>query len=238
MRYFNTLLRKKTQISSEDQYKKTSYSQCGEDLIVKHIFEALDIKKPSFIDIGAHHPFYMNNTALFSLNGSVGINIEPDPVLFSRFPFHRVNDVNLNIGIGDKEGEEDFYIISTPTLNTFSREIANGYENEGDYTIESIKKIKINSVQNIILEYNNGVFPDFLSLDAEGVDELILHSIDFKKNCPVVICIETLSFSQNGNGEKNTKIIHFLENNGYLYYSDTNINSIFVLKSKWNKPNK
>ena len=39
-------------------FKKNSYSQFGEDIIVKFIFDALNIKKPSYIDIGAHDPFF------------------------------------------------------------------------------------------------------------------------------------------------------------------------------------
>lgn len=233
MRYLNKLLLNKKPVGLKEQHVKNSYSQCGEDLIIKHIFQALEIEKPSFIDIGAHHPYYMNNTAFFSLAGSRGINIEPDPSLFERFPFHRPNDVNLNIGISDKVGEEDFYIISVPTLNTFSKETALAYEKEGAYKIKEVSKIKIDTIQNIIKKYANGIFPDFLSLDAEGVDEIILHSIDFEKNCPIVICIETISFSQTGNGEKNQEIIDFLVSKGYLFYADTNINSIFVLKDKW-----
>ena len=235
MRYFNILRGKQNQISTENQYKKLSYSQCGEDLIMKHIFDGLGIKTPSFIDIGAHHPYYMNNTALFVENGSRGINIEPDPVLFSQFPLHRKSDINLNIGISDKEDVQDFYIISTPTLNTFSKETAEEYERDGRHRIIAKKKIKTNSISNIITQYSYGKFPDLLSLDAEGVDELIIHSIDFEQNCPTVICIETITFSESGNGQKNQEIINFIESKGYLYYADTNINSIFVLKNKWSK---
>ena len=235
MRFLNKLRPKNEIVSIENKYKKISFSQCGEDLIIKHIFQALNIENPSYIDIGAHHPFYMNNTALFSLNGSVGINIEPDPSLFQNFPIHRSNDINLNIGVAEKDGEEDFYIISVPTLNTFSKETAEGYAKEGNYHIVEKKIIATKTIQNIIKQYANNVFPDFLSLDAEGVDEIILHSIDFDENCPTVICIETISFSQSGNGEKNKEIIEFLESKGYLYYADTNINSIFILKNKWNR---
>jgi len=222
--------------SPEEKFGKTSYSQCGEDMIVRHIFQAIGLSSPSFIDIGAHHPFYMNNTAVFSMAGSRGINIEPDPNLFKQFPLYRKNDVNLNIGISDKEDEQDFYIINTPTLNTFSKETAEGYQYQGNYKITDVKKIKTDTVTNILEKYANGFFPDFLNLDTEGVDELILNSIDFENNnCPIVICIETLSFSERGAGIKNKSIIQFLESKGYLFYADTNINSIFVLKSKWGK---
>lgn len=215
-------------------FQKISYSQCGEDLIIRHIFDALKIKNPSFIDVGAHHPFYMSNTATFYLSGSSGINIEPDPVLFERFKVERQRDINLNIGISEIESESDFYIISTPTLNTFSKEIAYSYENEG-YKVVDVKKIKTLSIQQIIERHCNGKFPEFLSLDAEGVDELILKSIDFEMNAPIVICIETISFSNTGHGQKNTEIIHYLESKGYLLYADTNINSIFVLRAQWER---
>ena len=232
----NFFKRKKTkELSIQDKFNKSSYSQSGEDLIVQYIFKALGNDTPSFIDIGAHHPFYMNNTTLFSLNGSSGINIEPDPSLFKLFPIHRKNDINLNIGISNENGEEDFFIISTPTLNTFSYETACSYEKEGNFKIVATQKIKTFTLDYIIEKYCNGVFPDFLSLDAEGIDELIINSIDFESNAPMVICVETISFSNSGNGVKNSAMIEFLESRGYLCYADTNINSIFVLRSKWNR---
>lgn len=220
---------------SEDsvKFQKTSYSQCGEDLIVKFVFDNLKIKNPSYIDIGAHHPYYLSNTALFYQNGSVGINIEPDPILFEAFEKNREKDTNLNIGISDNQDILDFYVISSPTLNTFSKEEAYNYEKEGCFKIKSIKKIKVNTLQNVLNEFSNGAFPQFLSVDAEGIDELIIKSIDFENNFPIVICIETISFSTSGNGIKNIKLIKLIEENGYLLYADTHINSIFVRKSNW-----
>ncbi|HSD07373.1 FkbM family methyltransferase [Flavobacterium sp.] len=215
------------------QFQKTSYSQCGEDLIVKFIFDNLNIKNPSYIDIGAHHPFYISNTALFYQNGSVGINIEPDPALFEAFVKDRKNDKNLNIGISDIEGVLDFYIISTPALNTFSKEEAYNYQNEGSYKVTGIKKISVNTLSNVLNEFSNGIFPQFLSIDAEGIDEMIIRGIDFEKNFPIVICIETISFSASGNGVKNTELIKLIEQKGYICYADTHINSIFVHKDSW-----
>jgi hypothetical protein len=94
--------------------KKSSYSQSGEDLIISFIFDTLRIKKPSYIDIGAHHPYFISNTALLYENGSRGINIEPDPVLFKKINKVRKKDINLNFGIGEKESVMDFYIMHPP----------------------------------------------------------------------------------------------------------------------------
>jgi FkbM family methyltransferase len=214
---------------------KQSFSQSGEDLIIKFIFDNLNIQKPTYIDIGAHDPFYLSNTALFYHLGSTGINIEPDPILFQSFLKDRVNDINLNLGISDNSSILDFYIISSPTLNTFSKEEAINYEKQGNYKIESILKVNVEPLDLIIKKYSNGIFPQLLSVDAEGVDEIIIKSIDFDRNFPIVICIETISFSTSGNGIKNMDLINYIVNNGYLHYADTNINSIFVRESFWRK---
>lgn len=219
--------------SDNVKFQKTSYSQCGEDLIVKFIFDNLNIKNPSYLDIGAHHPYYISNTALFYQDGSVGINIEPDPILFEAFEKNRKKDKNLNIGISNYEDVLDFYLISSPTLNTFSKEDAFNYQKEGNFKIKSIEKIKVNTLSNVLNEFSNGIFPQFLNVDAEGIDELIVKSIDFEKNFPIVICIETISFSTSGNGVKNLALIKLVEENGYLLYADTHINSIFVRKNNW-----
>lgn len=221
--------------SVDDKYKKISFSQCGEDLIVKFIFDCLGINNPTYIDIGAHHPHYISNTALFYKNGCRGINIEPDPTLFKAFLKHRKEDINLNIGISDSSGELDFYIISSPTLNTFSKEEAEKYAQEGDFKIKSIEKIKVKTLKNVLDEFSNGVFPQFLTIDAEGVDEIIIKEINFENNYPIVICIETISFSTSGNGIKNTDLINFIIDNGYMLYADTHINTIFVRKINWKK---
>ena len=96
-----------------DKYKK-SYSQCGEDLIVRFIFDQLKITKPSYIDIGAHHPYIISNTSTFYLNGSKGINIEPNPPFFNLFTRERPNDINLNIGISDKEQDLEYFEFNEP----------------------------------------------------------------------------------------------------------------------------
>lgn len=217
----------------KELFVKRSYSQSGEDLIMKFIFDTIGINKPSYIDIGAHHPFHINNTAIFYKLGSRGINIEPNPESIKLFKKSRQKDINLNIGIGLKEGNLDYYKLSASSLNTFSKEAAEEYQKENGYKIIGKEKIKISTLKNIIEIYHNGIFPDFLSLDVEGMDDEILHSINYKSNYPIVICVETISFSEKGKGIKNDNIISFLEQQGYIVYADTYINTIFVKKNKW-----
>ena len=104
---------------------KISFSQCGEDLIVAHLMAALKISEPTYLDIGAHHPSLLSNTYLLYLKGSRGVCIEPDPKLFAQLKAKRKRDVCLNVGIGfDGSRSGDFYIMSSDSLSTFSKEEA------------------------------------------------------------------------------------------------------------------
>ncbi|WP_299017205.1 FkbM family methyltransferase [uncultured Polaribacter sp.] len=211
----------------------TSYSQSGEDLIIKYIFLLRGINKPSYIDIGANDPFFINNTAIFYKNGSRGINIEANPYLIESFKKHRKNDINLNIGIGAKEDSLDFYIMNDVTLSSFSKDECESYIKTGKYNIEETKQINITTVETIINKYSSGVFPDFLSLDAEGMDFDILKSINFKKSIPKVICVEAAEYSEVGTGARRSELIDFLVNKGYYEYANTNLNAIMVRKDFW-----
>ena len=214
-------------------YFKKSYSQSGEDIIIKFIFDSLSIAKPSYIDIGAHDPFLISNTALFNELGSKGINIDPDDNLLEKFKAVRPEDINLNIGVGPEKSKMELYIMSEKALNTFSKKEAENCVKEGLEIIDT-KSVNILTLNEIIIKYNNGNFPDFLSLDAEGFDFDILKSINFNHYYPKVICVETISFSKSGKGVKNQELIIFLESKGYFLYADTHINSIFVKKEIWN----
>jgi len=46
-------------------YWSKSYCQSGEDLILSLAFYSLGISRPTYLDIGAHHPEYLSNSALF-----------------------------------------------------------------------------------------------------------------------------------------------------------------------------
>jgi FkbM family methyltransferase len=208
-------------------YQKTSFSQSGEDLIIDHCLKALGILKPSYLDIGSHHPFRYNNTYYFYNRGCRGINIEPDPSLYELFQKTRNKDINVNVGVLDNTSEIPFYILQPNTLNTFSKEECDNYIKIGHKLVKVIN-VKVETVADILERFNEGLFPELLSIDIEGLDLQVLRSLDLRFNYPKVICSETTIYNgTNIKQEKNKDIIEFLLQNGYAIYADTFVNTIF-----------
>src|SRR5580704_12499223 len=187
------------------KFMKTSFAQCGEDIIVNYIFSLRGLLSPTYIDIGANHPFFINNTAIFYEKGCRGINIEANPMLIGEFNKYRPNDINLNVGISIEEGESDFFILEDNTLSTFSKSESDNLQLNGKKLL-SIEKVKLTPIENILKKYFNDQFPDFLSIDVEGLDFTILQSIDFNKHFPKVICVEVAEYSAIGTGAKKTDL--------------------------------
>jgi FkbM family methyltransferase len=215
------------------RYLQGSFSQCGEDRIVAFVFEVLGVSKPSYLDVGAYHPYHLSNTALMRLGGSRGINVEPDIDAFRSIARHRKSDLNLNVGVGSEAGRLTFYRMSVPTLNTFSRESVELAieESDGRHTILSTHDVEIRTLADIITQH--GRCPDFMSLDVEGLDLEILQTMPSWPSKPSVLCVETMSYSEHGAGVKLAEIGDLMVEYGYLPFADTYLNTIFVDKDHW-----
>ncbi len=215
---------------SDIQSKKT-YSQLGEDLIIKNYFDSIKVFTPTYIDIGAFDPFNLSNTALFYELGSIGINVEPNPAQFKMFIKHRRKDINLNIGIGAKDGQLDYHMMSSAVLNTFSHEKALEYESEWGFRILDIIPIQVRTLSWVIQNYLQGKFPDFMSLDSEGMEDDIIQEMKTLGSLPSLICIETLTFAMDSSGVKRNSLTNALMALGFEIYADTHLNTILVNKS-------
>jgi len=215
------------------QPARRSYAQSGEDLIVRFIFEALRLPKPTYLDLGAHHPRHMSNTYLFYQQGSCGVCVEPDPALYALLKRKRPHDVCLNVGVGTSGVEQaDFYIMTSRSLNTFSRQDAERYQSYEGQQIERIIQVPLLPVNNLISRYCQPA-PQFISIDVEGLDLEIVKSLDFNRFRPLVLCVETLTYTEDRTERKRVEIADFVCGHGYFQYADTYINSIFVDQQAW-----
>jgi len=229
----NLLSRVKTSLIPSPDQHRTSYAQCGEDLILNHIFQALKIEKPTYLDIGAHDPKYISNTYFFYKNGAGGVLVEPDHELCRKITKTRSRDICLNVGVSvDARKEADFYIMNSRTLNTFSKEEADRIAAQGIYRITDVRTVQLLSIDEIVKAHFPSC-PNLISIDVEGWDYEILKSFDFRSLRPEVFCVETLTFTTKNDENKRTDIIDFMLSNEYFLYADTYINSIFVERRAW-----
>jgi FkbM family methyltransferase len=203
----------------------TSYAQVGEDLIVAYLAKIIGLTKITYLDIGAFHPVALSNTFAFYEQGHRGVCIEPDPARCAHISKTRPNDVVLNIGIGiNAQSEAEFYIMTSADLCTFSRDEAERLTKFGQ-KIERVVNIPLRTV-NSVMEEHFTPWPNFVSMDIEGLDLAVLRTFDFVRFRPEVFCIETLD--SRTQREKDHEIHSLMASVGYEVFADTFINTIFV----------
>lgn len=187
--------------SVKEIYTYAVFSQEGEELYLKEKFAK---KEGVYVDVGALHPFRFSNTAWAYARGWRGINIEPNVDQFHLFEVFRPDDINLNCGVGDKEGELTYYCFEEPALNGFE------IEAHKDVPIVEQRKVRIRRLSDILKEYNIEQI-DFLDIDVEGFEMEVLKSIDFSVN------IECILLEQHVNVEflNETEESLYLKDKGY-----------------------
>lgn len=210
---------------------KFTYAQQGEDValwqILRHV---LGIEDPTYLDVGAHHPVFNNNTYLLYGRGSRGVLVEPNPALHRLLEQVRPRDVVVRAGIGvTAQAEADFYIIGGSEdgqLNTFSREQAETLvqRSNGHYRIERVIKIPLLGINELMRKHWNGP-PNLLSLDTEGFDLPILRSLDFERLRPDVVCVET---QEIGGRRILGEILQLMAQKGYEVRGGSFVNTIFI----------
>lgn len=204
-----------------------SYSQAGEDLAVRFFFEYRGIGAMTYLDIGANHPIELNNTYLFYRQAFRGVLIEPNPAYADLLRAVRPGDKTLLAGIGVTAAREaEFYVMSAPTLSTFSKEQAERARAALGKTlrIEEVIKVPLLDINAVMDEHFQGA-PTFVSIDTEGMDLAILKTIDFKRFRPKVICAETV---ESGTTTMIADIPAFLTAHGYVVRGGSFVNTIFV----------
>ena len=203
-----------------------TFAQTGEDLIIANLFNQMGKRRPSYLDIGAHHPIRISNTALLYLRGSRGVNVEANPHLIGEFIRLRPGDVNVNIGVSDVAGEMTFYMIDEYSgRNTFDQTVAEAYVREHPKrSIRHRMSLKVTTINTLVEEHCGGVFPDLLTIDVEGFDLRILKSANFESSKPTVISTEAKAATDfTGVG-----LSPFLQSKGYSMVFRTHSNAIFL----------
>lgn len=209
---------------------RVSYSQAGEDVIIDVLFSDVGILYPTYLELGTNDPKMGNNTYKFYRKGSAGVLVEAAPSLIPRIKKSRPKDKVLNVGAGVKSGETlQFFEFDSSGMNTFDEQEAK-IRVENGHKVKQSTKIPILSVNDILASHFSPT-PDFLSIDIEGLDLMVLKSLDWQKYPIPVVCVETCLFSNTHIRGQDKEIPAYMESIGYFAYGNTYINTIFVRKS-------
>ena len=210
-----------------DSYALKSYSQEGEDMILRRLFEKQ--KTGFYVDVGAHHPKRFSNTYFFYKLGWRGINVDAMPGSMTAFNRIRARDINIEKPVSNKKKLLTYYAFNEPALNGFSKELSEERDGKGSYFVKFTKDIETSTLEEILDDNLPKVQSiDFLSIDVEGLDFNVLKSTNLEKYHPKVILVEILNSSLAD--IQISKIYQFLTDAGYELYAKT-VNTV-IFKHK------
>lgn len=161
------------------------FGQIGQDYILSLLFDQSD---GVFVDIGANLPIAISNTYFFERKGWTGFAFDPMESLKDKW-LDRPSTVFINAGISDKVETREFVEIIPNvgwehTLSGFREYVRS--EDLRDYDHVSYM-VECGPVDHFL---DSGTSIDFVSIDVEGAEGLILAGFDFAKNPPKVIILE------------------------------------------------
>lgn len=210
-----------------DGYAIKSYSQEGEDLILRRIFE--NQSNGFYVDVGAHHPKRFSNTHFFYKKGWNGINIEAMVGSKELFEKIRPRDINIEKAVSNENETLTYYIFNEPALNGFSKDLSN-MRNEGtEYYVTKKIMLQTTTLEAILDKYlPENQLIDFLSIDVEGLELKVLLSNNWGKYRPRIILVEILDSSIET--IPNNKIYLFLKARDYDVIAKT-VNTVIFKRT-------
>lgn len=166
-----------------------SHAQAGEDMVLRGLLK--DVRIGRYVDIGAYHPILLSNTYYFYQLGWQGLNIDVRPEAIELCRLLRPRDTSVAAAVADQSGREVVVHQFDPAaLTTLSREAAERYR-----TLPNTRMVREFTTQTVTInELLDRYWPwpsmDLLSIDVEGLDAVVLQSLDWQRFRPSVVCFE------------------------------------------------
>lgn len=170
-----------------------STSTCGEDRILSYLLRRR--QAGFFVDVGAYHPIAFSNTYVFYQQGWRGLNIDPCPGSMRAFDKERPGDINLEVAIGDAEGEMMYHTIGDGhhQMNSFNPEFQENLYDEVSVDATTVRKspVRLHRLSSVLAAHlKPGQSIDFITIDVEGLEESVLRSNDWTIYRPVIVMVE------------------------------------------------
>jgi FkbM family methyltransferase len=215
-----------------DSFASESFSQEGEDLILASFFGGLiGERKGIYVDVGAHHPWHLSNTAFFYLRGWSGLNIDPTPGTRKLFEKARPRDTTLEVAVGIERSTVMLHRFQSGEMNSLSASVAEARIAESVAIYVDQVQVDVFPLSDLIEQYLHPEQAiDFLNVDVEGLDLDVLKSNHWDRFRPTVVVVEDFESSIATGAFSN--IENFLVERGYSMSARTRITSIFVRQDK------
>lgn len=189
-----------------------SHSQFGEDMVARMILR--DTPRGTYVDLGAHHPVFFSNTYHFYERGWSGLNIDAIPGSMGLFKTLRPRDVSVEACIGAETGKTvRFHMFDKAAYNTIDDERAQQLMSAGTVRRIALHELKTVTVNELLHRHLPGRNIDLFNIDVEGLDEVILRSLDWDTFRPRVIIAEEHSPDIAGTAQSEMAV--FLRERGY-----------------------
>lgn len=203
-----------------------SKSQINQDVTVLDYFK--NKKNGYFIEIGANDGITLSNTYLLEKYFDwKGICVEPLPTVFSKLVESRPKSICINKAVFETSGMTLPFDISEKNdlLSGLSNYIGKAHADkvEADKTTVDVTTITFND----ILDQNKApLFIDYLSLDTEGTELMILKSLNLNKYTFGIIDVE-----HNFTEPRRSEIREYLLSNGYSYKRENKFDDTYIHNS-------
>ena len=204
-----------------------------DEFVDKHIFKGK--KGLKFLDVGAYDGVKINNTYAFEQYYDwTGICIEANPIIYPELENNR-KCITVGKALSDKRETRKFVKITGygRMFSTFldgmkpehHQRIENGIKQhpifEGKPTTKEIIDVECVPLMDVLDEHKFYDI-DFMSIDIEGFEELILTSVDWEK-----VNIGVILYENNYHGER---IYNFMKKFGYERFARLTIDDVLVKK--------
>ena len=194
-----------------------SKSQLGQDVLALSI---KGIEKPGFfVEFGATNGVELSNTYILEKeHGWTGILCEPAKNWHEKLKENRSSIIDTRCVFSSSGNQLEFSESSTGELST----IKSFVDSDANARVRvNLKNYKVTTVTltDLLLEHNAPEYIDFISIDTEGSEYVILQEFNFEMYRFGLICVE---HNYTANREK---ILNLLNSKGYT--------RIFEEYSKW-----
>jgi len=167
------------------------FSQNGEDILINSFLRK---EHGMYLDLGAYHPFRLSNTALLWARGWNGINVDANPASIKAFQLKRPNDLSLQAALITKKQKNQ----GVKEINFYKDKIdldknSLGISARGSILRTGRDQVEIKVPAKTVSEIINHCDlknTKYLNVDIEGMDEEIIHEIDFDHFRPKVVTVE------------------------------------------------